>query len=45
MRCKESGNREIERRRRERGEPEENEVKKGEKAYDKLYPHKFVVIF
>ena len=35
----------ISRRRGERKEKEENEVKKGEKAYDKLYPHKFVVIF
>ena len=45
VRCKESGNREIERRRRERGEQGESEVKKGEKADDQLYPHKFVVIF
>ena len=35
----------MERRRRERKEKGENEVKKGEKAHDQLYPHKFVVIF
>ena len=35
----------MDRRRGERKEREENEVKKGEKADDQLYPHKFVVIF
>ena len=45
MRCKESENMEIERRRRERKEQGENEEKKGEKADDQLYTRKFVVIF
>ena len=35
----------MEGRRGERKEQGENEVKKGEKADDQLYPHKFVVIF
>ena len=35
----------MDRRRGERKEREENEVKKGEKVHDKLYAHKFVVIF